>query len=697
MIVVLMIGSTIAFLYHSNFKLALRTAEKEMAEARENTVKQMLNVIFPLERVVETMADFLKSFPVRAKTLDGAGIMESQIRSYPQVYSLYFALEDNGAFYQVVQLPETLRNFGPKKLPVPDGTKIVFRKIDGPQGHLKDTYLYQSSWGNVTGSEVGDVSYDPRKRGWYEGAKKTDDFFVTQLYHFASTGKPGVTFAKRVLDDNGKLVGVVGLDMTLDRIARILDSIRIGEYGRVFLLDKKDKVIAYAGAQHNDSGLRFVSKANSDGQSVDEPVVAKAITEWISEKPVLYEFLVEGKTEKFLASTAPIPEIFGVYPTLGFVVPEDHFIGAIKETTLQVVYISLFILVVAITIIVFTSRMLSRQIQLVALEAGKISQFDLEGDFRQESAIFEVDELSRAVSGMKTSLKSFGAYVPGEIVRSIVASGESVKIGGNDRELSILFSDIEGFTKKTENLSPEILMSDLSDYFASMEEQITKHLGTIDKYIGDAVMAFWNAPTADPNHAINACRAILACRDAEERLNTGGNTSQLVPVHTRFGLHCASVVIGNVGSSRRLQYTALGAAVNLASRVEGLNKIYGTAYLVTESIIAKSDNRFLFRFVDKVSPAGTTKPIAIYELLGELSSTADFPVTDQQRTEISEWDYCVQLYDQHRWKDALSAFENHRQKASIDSLVSVYTDRCREFSQSPPPSDWDGVLNLEKK
>jgi adenylate cyclase len=668
-----------------------------MAEARETTVEQMLNVILPLGRIVETMASFLESFPDRAKTFDGAGIMESQIRSYPQVYGLYFALEENGAFYQVVQLPKTLRNFGPKELPVPDGTKIVFRKIDGPQGHLKDTYLYQSSWGNVTGSEVGDVSYDPKSRAWYEGARKTDDIFVTKLYRFASTGKPGVTFAKRVLDDDGKLVGVVGLDMTLDRIAGILNSIRIGEHGRVFLLDKNDKVIAYAGTQHNDSGLQFASKANFDGQSVDEPVIAKAITDWIHEKPVFYEFFVEGKTEKFLASAAPIPEIFGVYPTLGFVVPENHFVGAIKETTLQVLYISLFILVVAITIIVFTSRLLSRQIHLVALEAGKISQFDLKGDFQLESPIFEVDELSRAVSGMKTSLKSFGAYVPVEIVRSIVGSGESVKIGGTDRELSIFFSDIEGFTNKTENLSPEILMSDLSDYFASMEEQITKHHGTIDKYIGDAIMAFWNAPTADPNHAINACRAILACRDAEERLNTGGNSSQLVPVHTRFGLHCASVVIGNVGSSRRLQYTALGSAVNLASRVEGLNKVYGTTYLATESIVAKSDDNFLFRFVDKVSPAGTTKHIAIYELLGELNTAADFPVTDQQRSEISEWDDCIQLYDQHRWEDALSAFENHRHKASIDSLVSVYADRCREFSQSPPPPDWDGILNLEKK
>jgi adenylate cyclase len=203
--------------------------------------------------------------------------------------------------------------------------------------------------------------------------------------------------------------------------------------------------------------------------------------------------------------------------------------------------------------------------------------------------------------------------VPKDLVRSIVLSGRAVTIGGTSRELTILFSDIEGFSRKTEGMPPEVLMTDLSRYFEAMEVAISRHRGTIDKYIGDAVMAIWNAPEEDPDHAGHACRAALACRAAGKSLDATSQ-SKLFPVRTRFGLHCDRVVVGNVGSTGRFQYTALGGAVNLASRIEGLNKVYATDILVTQNVVDRTGGRFVFRSVDRVSPAGNSVPIEIYEI-----------------------------------------------------------------------------------
>ncbi|RCK07201.1 hypothetical protein TH5_04520 [Thalassospira xianhensis MCCC 1A02616] len=691
-----MIGITVAILYQSNHRLALETARSEMTAARENTVENLINVIIPVGQVVETTVDFIKAFPEAITEPRSGAVMASQIKPYSYIYGLFFGLEDQGQFYQVVQVPGGVAEFGPNQSPLPANTKIIYRTIDGPTNDMIETFLYQSSWGTVTGRELINVEYDPRTRPWYEGARKQDEIFVSNFYIFNSTGKPGVTFAKRVSDADGKLLGVVGADLTMDKITNILNDIRIGNEGRVFLLDREDGVIAYSGTRDDATDLKFTEAGD---RKIDDPIVERAITQWVKSRETFFDFTGTKDGRRYLASAAPIPELFGISPTLGFIVPEDEFVGVIKETTQNVLQIAAIIIVVTVILIVIMSRMLSRQLNAVALEAEKVGHFDLEGDFQMSSHIYEVSALANAVSNMKVSLKSFGSYVPVDLVKSIVASGHPVEIGGTSRELSIMFTDIEGFTGKTESYAPTILMLELSNYFAAMEKEITANgNGTIDKYIGDAIMAFWNAPTTDPDHTIHACRAALACRHAGRKLNSVSSRSELFPLRTRFGLHCDQVVVGNVGSESRIQYTALGAAVNLASRIEGLNKVYGTRILVSGTMTRKAGENFLFRFVDRVSPVGTTLPVDIFELLGEKDeANSDLSATKEQYDEVSRWNACMTLYRNRNWQESLEAFNALKTQASADKLVSIYMKRCRHFIKSPPPSDWDGVSHIETK
>ena len=666
-----------------------------MTTARQNTVEKLANVIRPVGQIVANTVDLIQSFPDAKSEPRTGAVMASLINGHSQIYSLFFGSEPDGRFFQVIQIPQSLQTFGPQNSAIPDQSRIAYRKVDQmPTGDMIDTYLYQSDWGHITGQESSPATYDPRSRSWYKGARDTDEVFVSPFYTFDSTQKPGVTFAKRVLDPETGVMGVVGADLTLDKVTEILGNLRIGDEGRVFMLGDENRVLAYSGpfADGSDAATVFQASANA----VNDPIVTNAILSWSKTPQTFFEFVDEKDGKKYLASAAPIPEAYGVAQVLGFVVPEDEFVGAIKQTTQNVLKIAAAIFVFTVLLIAIISRAVSRQLNTVAAEAEKIGRFELGGDFEMSSQIYEVNALASAVANMKVSLKSFGAYVPVDLVESIVSTGDPVEIGGDSRKLSIMFTDIEGFTAKTENYSPALLAQELSNYFATMERQISANgQGTIDKYIGDAIMAFWNAPTIDPDHVDHCCKAALACRLAEQELNAASAESKLFPLYTRFGLHTDRVVVGNIGSSNRLQYTALGGAVNLASRIEGLNKIYGTCILASEAIAKSASDNFLFRYVDRVMPAGTSSPLDLFELIGDQNNK--LCNIAEQKAELAAWDACMALYQDHQWERALGAFTAHVAHTTTPKLVEVYIERCRTFVENPPPKNWDGINYVSRK
>jgi adenylate cyclase len=224
--------------------------------------------------------------------------------------------------------------------------------------------------------------------------------------------------------------------------------------------------------------------------------------------------------------------------------------------------------------------------------------------------------LVEALGAMKTALRSFGRYVPKEIVRDLVARGDDVAVGGGRRSVTVMFTDITGFTKTTESWPPERVLDDLSGYFEALSAAILSTRGTIDKFIGDGIMAFWNAPSPDEQHASHACLAALACRAIGKQKRSGSAAESSAPFLTRFGLHTGTAVVGNVGSHERLQYTAIGSMVNLASRIESLNKQFGTEILISETVAMAVHGTFELRPLGKVVAVGTSQPTEIFELLG---------------------------------------------------------------------------------
>ena len=294
-------------------------------------------------------------------------------------------------------------------------------------------------------------------------------------------------------------------------------------------------------------------------------------------------------------------------------------------------------------------------------------------------------------------MRSFGAYVPKALVRNILAAQGSAKIGGERQFLTVMFTDIRNFTHSTESLPPEDLAQDLSVYFREMSGAIHTNKGVIDKFIGDAIMAIWNAPVADPDHVANACRAMLACRTVSNRIDQSNKAVGKMPIFTRLGLHCGQMMAGNVGSDDRMQFTVLGGAVNLASRLEGMNKYYGTQLLVSDAIQGEVASRFLFRWVDRVTPSGVSIPIDLYELLGELDAHSPDPASPADQERCDAWRPCVERYLARDWTGLAAQLADFQARYPEDGPAKVLQTRCADYLITPPPADWDGTQRYDKK
>ncbi|HUN44505.1 MAG TPA: adenylate/guanylate cyclase domain-containing protein [Acetobacteraceae bacterium] len=298
---------------------------------------------------------------------------------------------------------------------------------------------------------------------------------------------------------------------------------------------------------------------------------------------------------------------------------------------------------------------------------------------------------------MKATLGSFAVYLPRDLVRQFLDAGTVPLLGGERVPLTLLFSDIQAFTTISENLDPMELTRVISTYFEAVTRELLGCGATIDKYIGDAVMAFWNAPRRDPHHAAHGCEAVLRTRAVTQRLSAEFVARGWPALPTRFGVHSGEAVVGNIGSSDRMPYTAMGGMVNLANRLEGLNKVYGTQILVSDTTRLAAGPRFVFRPIDVVVVKGTVSPMPIHELLGVIDPDAPAALqANEQDMEVQQaWGACVAAYREGCF-DAARAPLAEVQCARRFPAASVYAARLAALGTAAPP-EWSPVQRMTEK
>jgi adenylate cyclase len=292
----------------------------------------------------------------------------------------------------------------------------------------------------------------------------------------------------------------------------------------------------------------------------------------------------------------------------------------------------------------------------------------------------------------KRRIKSlFGQFVAPEVVADLAADPERVKLGGEKRELTILFLDIAHFTNISEKMTPEELIQFLNRYLSALSDVIFEHHGTIDKYIGDCIMAFWNAPVPNGDHRADAIRAALDCQRAVGELNKDCGALPQIPA-VRIGISSGLATVGLTGTQKKLQYTAIGDEVNLASRLEGANKFFGSRILVNEATLRGAENRVVARCLGRVRVVGKETPIRVYEPIAEKGK-----LPEGWQKGLPVYEKALALFEARSYAEALKAFEEFLKIVPDDGPGLFYRSRSAERAAAPSDEPWDGVFSLTAK
>jgi adenylate cyclase len=282
---------------------------------------------------------------------------------------------------------------------------------------------------------------------------------------------------------------------------------------------------------------------------------------------------------------------------------------------------------------------------------------------------------------------AFSKYVPPGVVDELVADPSKLRLGGEKRTISMLFSDVQGFTSMSEVLAPETLLTVLNEYLDEMSDIVFNEGGTLDKYIGDAVMSLYGAPTALPDHALHACRTALLMQRRLGELNARWRSEgrEWGDLHIRIGVNTGSPVVGNIGGERRFDYTALGDSVNLAARLEPACKTYGLRIMIADETRRQAGDAIIVRELDFLAVYGKAEPVAVYELVGLKGDE----IEDSELYDL--YNRGLQAHRSRDFEMALQYWNAALELKPDDGPSKLYKERSEEYLHSPPPADWDFV------
>jgi adenylate cyclase len=508
-----------------------------------------------------------------------------------------------------------------------------------------------------------------------------------------------LTVQKALDDASGTFVGVARVGLLTHELDELPRAVRAGPddpHVVALFAVPEDEGGRPALVARLDPSDRFVTIGDDVRVVSDRPppavaaLVASPLMRGLDPEHPNRDGALEVGSERYLATLREISAAPG--GTTGWFVavlgPEAYYTRDLRalERSFAAGFAVTLALVIAIGAL--TVRALRRGLNAAMHSLTRMRAFDFTSS-PAGSKIQEIDELIGGLERAKTVVRAMGKYIPVELVRRLYATNEEPSLGGRLADVSMMFTDIEGFTTLAEKLPPDVLAQRLGDYLAAMTRAIEACGGTIDKYIGDAVMAIWNAPVPVQDHPVCACRAALAAMKAASELFASPAWEGLPRLVTRFGIHRAEVMVGHFGAPTRISYTALGDGVNLAARLEPLCKQYGVVVLVSEDVVASAKEAFVFRRIERVAVKGKTTGIDVYELLGA--------VDDEVRVERAPARTYERAFDAYLARDFAGAETMLAPLAAGDPPSKVLLARCRELALRPPPEGWSGVYVATSK
>jgi len=453
------------------------------------------------------------------------------------------------------------------------------------------------------------TDYNPTQRGWFLQARKAGGPVWTQPYVFAAAQELGVTYAlpsQRRYPDNSPQALVVAGDVSLGRLSEFVRQFSSDGYGDSALLSADFHVLAR-------SDLPGVLHKLEPPSGVLGALHAHMVTAGTAGggSDTAFSFSYEGR--RYLVQTSRIPSTGWQLVSW---VPEDMLLGDLHRAVLWGLGLAVTFLAVALFMSLKLSKLVTAPVENLSHIARRIGLLELDNLPREPSRVLEIQHLDQALDDSARSLKAFSKFVPVDIINQLIDEGHALGPSGSPRRVTVMFTDVEGFTSISESLDPDVLVGMLTEYFNLATGVFARHGGVVDKFIGDGIMVLWGAPSDLRDAEYKACLAALELHVEMDELNRKWVEQGLPEFRTRVGIHTGTVIAGVLGSNDRLSYTAFGDAINVASRIEGINKQLGTLALMSETTFAGLGGRLHTRRIEEqVELRGRQTRMVLYELV----------------------------------------------------------------------------------
>jgi class 3 adenylate cyclase/ABC-type nitrate/sulfonate/bicarbonate transport system substrate-binding protein len=598
--------------YNKNSAGMVAILNEAVAQTSQAGVERTQDLIENTETPLRFLAELAAADPGYFRAEQSNDLLYRALTSGAYIDAAYVSFED-GYHRVVTRIDEDRRRADPRIPATANWHASYIDAITFALSRVRHRKFFDV-WPNQVGKYDVGTDVDIRTLPGYQSAKTTRTLAVTEPSINPDTGFPIISL--RIPIFRGvEFLGCASANITVDVLSRFFDKHRTSARSTTFVADRTNgKIIAFPDKQKGvriENGVLKIATLTD----IDDPDVREAHRQHARTGTDSFVFQSPTNGEDLIAAFANFPSGFGQPWQVITLTPIDDFVGTLKATNRLMMVVIIILTMIELFFIYFASSRLSRPVENVSRQLQAIESLDFDTPARPPSNIQEIARLESAASLLRTSLKSFSSFVPLDVVRQLIKSGIPLALGVEPRFLTVFFSDLENFSSHSESLAPGDLLVQISTYLEEVSGAISEEGGTVDKFIGDGVMAFWNAPVQRPDHVLRGCAAALRAARRMERVNDAWEAEGRPRIHIRIGLNCANVLVGNVGSSTRLSYTALGDGVNVAARLEGINKLFGTTICISDSIYDHVQADTLARPLKRVQVKGRKTAFMIYELL----------------------------------------------------------------------------------
>jgi adenylate cyclase len=599
--------------YRQNAAAINATLNDVVAKTKQASIEDVQNLIDPVAATLTLLAAVAAEDPEAFRTEESRDLLYRALTSARQIDAAYVSFED-GYHRVVTRIDDDRRRSDPKIPPSANWHSSYIDAFSGSPRRVRHRTFFDT-WPHVVGNYDVEQIMDIRTLRGHQAAKEARALIVEEPSVNPDTGYPIIAVRYPIIKD-GAFLGCASANLTLDVLSRFLVSHRASAHSATVIANPaKGTIIAHPDPKMSvrlendrlelakldtivDDNVREAYRLQSETNSDD------------------FFFSSPRSGEEISASFTRFPGSFGQPWEIVTLTPTDDFVGTLKRTNRQMIVLIAILTGLELLLIYAFARRLWRPIEGVSMELRSVENLTFSHAAPRSSNIKEIKDLQNAVSLFETSLRSFSSFVPLDVVRELIKTGVPLTLGVEQRFMTVLFADLRDFSSLAEQMEPNDLLGQLSAYFEAVSQAIVEEHGTVDKFIGDGIMAFWGAPAHRPDHVLCACRGAVRAARRMRELNAEWSAQGRPRLHLRIGLHCADVLVGNVGSSERLSYTVMGDGVNVAARLEGINKNFGTTICISDSVLDVAGGDIVARAIKTVQVKGREREFMIYELLG---------------------------------------------------------------------------------